>query len=70
MTNINATNMDKSVFLVADVDDESDERAFWRQQAPSDRLFTVELLRQVMYGYDPLTTRLQRILTVAEQPHG
>lgn len=61
MTNI-TTAMDKSVFLVADLEQESDERDFWKQQSPTDRLLALELLRQVMFGYDPLTDRLQRVV--------
>jgi hypothetical protein len=68
MTDITATSMDKTIFSVADLADESDERTFWAHQTPADRLIALELLRQVMYGYDPLTARLQRVLTVAEHP--
>jgi hypothetical protein len=68
MTDIATATMDKTVFLVSNLADESDEHMFWSHQTPADRLLALELLRQVMYGYDPLTTRLQRILTIAEHP--
>ena len=32
------------------------------------RLAALEFMRQVMYGYDPTTARLQRVLTTAEWP--
>lgn len=60
------SKMDKTTFQVATMDDESDEKAYWFARTPHERLAALELLRQVMYGYDPLTTRLQRILTTAE----
>jgi hypothetical protein len=59
--------MDKTIFSVATLADESDEKAYWRDQSPVARLRALELMRQVMYGYDPTTTRLQRILAVIER---
>ena len=58
--------MDKSVFSVADLSDESDEAAYWLTQTPIARLEALELMRQVMYGYDPSTTRLERFFEVVE----
>lgn len=58
--------MDKTAFSVASLYDESDEKAFWRSKTPYERLQAVELMRQIIYGYDPSTARLQRVLEVAE----
>ncbi len=60
--------VDRSVVTVGSCLDESDEKAFWLSKTPLDRLEAVELLRQIAYGYDPTTTRLQRVLEVAEFP--
>ncbi len=62
--------MDKAIFSVAALTDESDEKAYWREQPPVARLHALELMRQVMYGYDPTTARLQRVLTVVERSSG
>ena len=59
--------MDKTVFQIATLTDETDEVSYWHRCTPRERLAALEFLRQVMYGYDPLTTRLQRVLTVIEQ---
>jgi hypothetical protein len=59
--------MDKSHFSVVSLDEPSDERSYWLEKTPHQRLEALELLRQVMYGYNPATTRLQRILTVIER---
>jgi hypothetical protein len=59
--------MDKTAFSVATLTDESDEQAYWRNQSPVARLYALELMRQVMYGYDPATARLQRVLAIAER---
>ena len=58
--------MDKSRFSVADLADESDEAAYWQAQTPQARLEALELMRQVKYGYDPSTARLERLFEVAQ----
>jgi hypothetical protein len=60
--------IDKSAVSVAKLTDRSDERAHWPQKTPLERLEALEFLRQIMYGYDPATTRLQRVLEVIELP--
>jgi hypothetical protein len=60
--------VDRSVVTVGSALGESDEKAFWLSKTPLDRLEAVELLRQIAYGYDPTTTRLQRLLETAEFP--
>lgn len=61
--------MDKTAFSVVELTDATDEVVYWQQQLPEDRLRALELLRQVMYGYDPATTRLQRVFAVIERVH-
>ena len=36
-------------------------------QGPEERLEAVELLRQIHYGYDPTTERLQKVITVVKR---
>jgi hypothetical protein len=66
MNAISKVKMDKTAFSVASLTDESDEKEYWQSRTPQERLETVELLRQLNYGYAPSTARLQRILTVVE----
>ncbi len=61
-----ANRMDKSVFSVAALSDPSDERQFWRAATPYERLRALEYLREIMYGYDPASARLQRLLEVTQ----
>lgn len=68
MTLVDRQTMDKTVFQIATLTDDSDEMGYWRVRTPAERLVALEWLRQVMYGYDPATTRLQRILTVITYP--
>jgi hypothetical protein len=65
-----AARMDKSVFSVAKLSDEPGDKAYWRDQSPAARLEALELMRQVMYGYDPATARLQRVLEVVKRAPG
>ena len=58
--------MDKSVLSVRSLSEESDEKAYWHAKTPHERLEAVELMRQIHYGYDPTTTRIQRVLEVAQ----
>lgn len=60
--------VDRSIVSVASSSDESDEKAFWLSKTPLDRLEAVEFLRQIAFGCDPITTRLQRVLETAEFP--
>jgi hypothetical protein len=62
-----ALRMDKRHFSVISLSDASDDLAYWLHKTPYERLEALELMRQVMYGYNSSTTRLQRILTVAER---
>lgn len=62
--------LDKSAFSVADLTDEPDERAFWLSKTPEERLRAAEYLRQLLYGYDPATLRLQRVFEVVELEWG
>ncbi len=58
--------MDKTQFSIASLSEESDEVAYWQGQTPQARLEALELMRQVMYGYDPSTARLERLFEIAQ----
>jgi hypothetical protein len=58
--------MDKTAFSVVSLSDASDEFEYWRSKTPAERLQAVELMRQIIYGYDLATDRLQRVFGVAE----
>ena len=62
--------MDKTAFSVGSLDDKGDEKAYWQSKTPEERLAAVELMRQIAYGYDPSTTRLQRVLSVTRREPG
>ena len=66
MNDLSRIQLDKSVLSVTALTDETDDRAYWWSKTPDERLEALELLRQINYGYDPATARLQRILEVVE----
>lgn len=58
--------IDKTAFSVGAFDDDSQDKQYWLSKTPEERLEALELLRIIHYGYDPATTRLQRVLEVVE----
>ena len=65
---IMALTLDRRAFSVVSLDEQDDdEKRYWRSKTPHERLEAVELTRQLLYGYDPATARLQRILEVAQR---
>ena len=70
MSLLSDAKMDKTKLTVASLSDPSDENDYWHQQTPEARLEALELMRQINYGYDPSTERLQRLLTVTQREPG
>ena len=60
--------MDKRAFSVVSLDDEPDEKEYWLSKTPQERLAALELLRQIMYGYDPVTARIERVIEFIDAP--
>jgi hypothetical protein len=57
----------RDVFTVASVFDRTQDKSYWFSKSPYERLEAVELMRQIIYGYNPSTTRLQRVFEAAER---
>ena len=68
MRAIDAFKMDKEKFSVLSSFEEADaaDKGYWHSKTPQERLEALELMRQINYGYDPTTERLQRVLEVVE----
>jgi hypothetical protein len=69
MSSTNPENLkfNLSKLSIANLNDEDKEdRAYWLLKSPKERLIALEYLRQVMYGYDPNTSRLQRVFEIAK----
>ena len=60
--------LDRTAFSVVSLEDaDNDEMEYWLSKTPYERLDALETLRQIFYGYDPATTRLQRVLEIIER---
>lgn len=68
MNKINTLRMDKTVLSIGTLSAQGDDREYWASKTPSERLQAVEFMRQVMYGYNPDTARLQKVFTTAQRP--
>jgi len=64
----NHYRLDKTHFSVVSLDDPPDDWKYWLSQPLEERLRFVEYLRQMNFGYERTSARLQRILEVAELP--
>ncbi len=67
MAKQNPSRLDRSVLVVSSLFEDSDEKDYWLSKTPYERLEALEQMRQIVYGYDPATTRLQRIFEVAQR---
>ena len=43
-----------------------EDRTFWHSKTPAERLAAAEQLRQIAYGYDPITARIQAVVELAQ----
>ena len=57
--------LNRSAFSVVSMEEQDhEEKTFWHDKSTAQRLEALEITRQMIYGYDPATTRLQRVLEV------
>ena len=66
MNVVDTFRMDKKALSVTSLFGESDEKEYCLSKTPHERLAAVELMRQINYGYNPITSRLQRVLEIAQ----
>jgi hypothetical protein len=62
--------MDRSALSVSTLGEPRSDLAYWLSRTPEERFEAIELLRMIQYGYNPLTDRLERVLTVAQRGAG
>ena len=67
MSDIVFPKLDKTVIRITSLADPSGEKEYWLAKSPAERLQALETMRQIVYGYDPLTTRLQRFLKITQR---
>ena len=66
-SNLQQIQIDKSHLSVGDFKStDNDDKKYWLSKSFQERLEAIEYLRQIMFGYDPDTERLQRFLEVVK----
>ena len=63
---VEQARIDRSAIEVSTLADQGDDGAYWATKSPRERMEALELIRQIVYGYDPATTRLQGYVEVFE----
>lgn len=67
MNTVKDIKIDRSAITVSRLTDKPGERAYWHSRTASERLQAVETLRQLNYGYNQSTARLQRVLEITQR---
>ena len=62
----NLPRLDKKTLTITSFDDNKEEKNYWLSKTPLERIEAIEIQRRMVYGRDRVTSRLQRILEVAE----
>lgn len=60
--------MNRQRIELVGLDQSADAKMFWKNKTVAERMEALELTRQVLNGYDPATTRFQRVLAVVAGP--
>jgi hypothetical protein len=66
MDMVDSLKLDKTAFTIAALSDETDEKGYWLSKTAYERLAAIEIMRQIIYGYNPSSVRLQRVLAIAQ----
>jgi hypothetical protein len=66
LSSLEEYQLNRSVLSITNLTDTDDEKSYWSQTTPKERLLALEMMRQINYGYDATTTRLQRIFEIVE----
>lgn len=58
--------VDRKVFSIVSTSEIKKDLTYWLTKTPEERMGAVEFLRQLIFGYNPITERLQRVFETAE----
>ena len=62
--------LDRAAYSIVSLDEADDDMQYWLSKTPAERLEAIEINRRMVYGYDQATSRLQRVLEIAELERG
>ncbi len=66
MKTIQSLKLNKNIFSVVTDFYEANDKEYWFSLSPLERLEAIDLMRQIIYGYDPSSDRLQRVFAVVK----
>jgi len=67
MNIIDTLNIDKSQFMVLSLDKGKEPENYWHLRTPLERLQAIEIMRNINYGKDVSTRRLQSVFEVTQR---
>ena len=59
--------MDRSTITVVPLTQGDDDLQYWLRQLPEERIWGIEQMRRMLYGYSDPPPRLQRVLEVVKR---
>ncbi|MBN2411007.1 hypothetical protein JXQ31_04890 [candidate division KSB1 bacterium] len=59
--------LDRTAFSIGELNDEGNDKNYWLSKTPQQRLLALEIMREILYGYDQSASRLQRVFEIAER---
>ena len=63
----NYLKIDRTRVVISSLEEPTDEKAHWLNKSPAERMAAIETMRQILYGYDQSSSRLQRVYTITER---
>lgn len=58
--------MDKPAFSVTTLSEKTNDKEYWQSKTPQERMQALEIMRQINYGYDPTTARMEKVLEIVQ----
>lgn len=62
----NSSKLNRSVFEIADLKSIGSDKEYWSSKSCAERLIAAAKIREVVYGHEAVTGRLQRFFEVAD----
>ena len=61
---IQELRVDRTAFSVVSLHDEDGDLQYWLSRTPEERLEALEIMRQIVFGYDSETARIEKVIEI------
>ena len=61
---IQELRVDRTAFSVVSLHDEDSDLQYWLSRTPEERLEALEIMRQIVFGYDSETARIEKVIEI------